>query len=87
MCRAEFDKLFTPTVDLAIQKKIEAETGQEFIETKAELLKGGQIHANRKSITFSVGNTHSIVPNAKISRVGLPIEHRWTMFVLVNNSQ
>ena len=33
-----------------------------------------------------MGNTHSIVPNAKVSRVGLPNEHRWTMFVLVNNS-
>jgi hypothetical protein len=88
LCRKEFDKLFIPTIDKAMQEEAMMDFKNEFEERKAEHLKAGTWRGNKTSIKFAFGNTHSDVPNAKKGnpKAEHKNNHRWTMFLSINGN-
>ena len=87
MCRAHFDKLFVPQVDIELQREIAAAMGSMFEERKQELEDAGEWLGNMRLIKFTYGNTHEEVKNAKKDSSGqYTNSHRWCMFVSLNSS-
>ena len=86
MCRAHFDKLFIPEVNIELQKHIESQMGSEFEERKKELCAAGEWKKGTPSLLkISYGNTHEDVRNPKKSG-GYTMSHRWCMFFSINES-
>ena len=65
MCRAHFDKLFVPQVDIELQREIAAAMGQMFEERKQELEDAGEWLGSMRLVKFAFGNTHEEVKNPK----------------------
>ena len=62
---------------------------EAFEERKAELVEQGQWRGDKRPVRFAFGNTYSKVANpTKVQGLpGLFNEHRWVMFVCLNNNK
>ena len=85
MCRAHFDKLFIPEVNLEFQKHIADQMGAQFEERKQELEAEGEWNKATSLLKISFGNTHEDVRNPRKDG-GHTMSHRWCMFLSVNES-
>ena len=64
-CRAEFDKLFVPVIDMDMQNELQMSDAVKFEIAKAEMQEAGDWVGNKKTFKFAYGNTHSEVKDPK----------------------
>ena len=73
---------------MELQREIAAAMGAQFEERKAELESAGEWLGNMRLVKFAFGNTHEEVKNPKQSQSNSQTtnNHRWCMFVSLNNN-
>jgi hypothetical protein len=89
MCREFFDKAFMPTIDLELAQEAMNFNKSEFEERKAELIEEGEWFGEGGAlIKMCLGNNYEKVKVPTVrGRNGEICNHRWAMFLTLNNDK